>query len=392
MRALILKLAFALALLGTGYAAQDAPERPARQSARERWEAMTPAEQALMRKRFEALEEMQEGRRSELRERHDRWQKSERRSLDRLPKTARDKLEQLPPEKRRELLRELTTEELSTRGRDLLEHLPQEWRERLESARPEDRRRVLDEFRREHRDQGQRSVLDRAERELSLEPAERAAIEALPEAERELRLIKLHARVVRARIQREGLPRWIPEDDWQRVSSLEPHDFLEEVNALRRQAGVPNPGPPGVGPRDRREGQGPAGRGASFMQLRSLARPDPSWRVELSKLTPEQRRVAIETRVRERVTEFLKQHPDVLTAEQRTALEGAHGREFLEELRRAVSTGSSGRPGGPGAHRRPRGTRGEHPQGKRESGQRTPEERTPGQRPARRQPGAPPRH
>ena len=52
MRALVLKLAFALVLLGTGYAAQDAPERSARQSARERWEAMTPAEQNLMRKRF----------------------------------------------------------------------------------------------------------------------------------------------------------------------------------------------------------------------------------------------------------------------------------------------------------------------------------------------------
>lgn len=346
---------------------QAAPQDSAQRSARDRWEAMSPEQRAEIAKRFEAYKGMQEGRRRELEERHGRWVEAERRAREHLPRDAQLELDGLPLGKRREVLRELAEEELAQRGRELRKRLPAEVRERLENTPREEHPAILEEFRRRHRREGMRGLLDRAERELRLGPAERRAIEALPERDRDERLIDLHARVTREEFGRDGWPEWVPAEERARFEGLAPRQFLEELHDRRRDAGeVGRPRwrdgerdaqPGGLGPRGERA---PERRGLPP----GLGRPDPTWRIELAELTPEQRRVAIEDRIRGRVDEFLEQHPDALTPEQRAQLDGARGRDYFETLRelgpgardraREAGPGRDREPGQRGAHDRPR--------------------------------------
>ena len=308
--------------------------------ARERWERMSLQERAEMRRRFRALERMDAGERRELERRAQKVRELEQQARDRLPEDVRTQLEVLGPGKRREIVRELTQQEVDRRGRDLLGRLPPELRERLEGASPEERRRILREIRARRGGPGMGRALDHLGERLGLPAAEIERLKSLPPGERERALLDLHARA--------------------------------------KERGMRGPGAPGDGDR----------RGSLRQELERRMRADPEWRLELSKLSPEERRAEIQQRMKGRVLHFLEQGGRV-TDRELDDLRRLEGREFFEAARKhgrdRVDVGErpAGRPAGRPDSRpdsRPGGRPGSRPPGRPDGDARAPDARRPGGR------------
>jgi hypothetical protein len=118
----------------------------AQEGPRQRWEQLSPEEQALLRERFQQFEGLDPAQRDELLRRHARLRAEQERVLARLPEDARQRLATLDPERRRQVLLDLAHAELLRRGARLRARLPQEMVERLEQAPPQERRALMRDY------------------------------------------------------------------------------------------------------------------------------------------------------------------------------------------------------------------------------------------------------
>jgi hypothetical protein len=160
-------------------------------AARERWERLTPAEQARLRERFDRLRSMPERERATLEDRAKYLAEAMRHVAERLTPEQRERLARIDPDRRRALLRDLAMLEGGDRAARGRAELPQAWREKLERLPPEQRARMHFEVERRMRERGREQVGELLSKRFGLSPEELARIDALPEPERMLEIAKL---------------------------------------------------------------------------------------------------------------------------------------------------------------------------------------------------------
>jgi len=348
-----------------------APQSPAsHESARERWARMSPQEREQMQQRFEKFKRMDPAQQREIIERWQHVQRLERGTREVL----HGELSKLQPEQQRECVRGYVGRELYERGRAMRDLLPPDLLAKIESAPPEEAERLLREFK-EHMlaERADRALFDLG-RELALDPIEIERLRSLPEEQRRAEMFVLRRRQIEQRIARDGMPSWLTQQEWDELRALEAPKFCERWCARSRQFGFGSHdqrsdqhhgdwngehsvehngdrehgrdrdgehrfGGRGEGdPRGARDGdpQTPRLSPERVHEVLEQLRPDPKWFVELSKLAPEERRAAIETRLRERLLEVLGSAPDLATPQEIEALRALQGRDFFEAVQQRM--------------------------------------------------------
>ena len=355
---------------GTQQAATQ--QAPAHESPRERWARMSPQEREVMQQRFEQFKRMDEAQRREVIERWKHVQRLERGTREAL----HGELSKLGPEQQRECLRGYIGRELFERGRAMREMLPRDLLEKIEGATPEEAERLLHEFKERNRAERADQALFELGHELQLAPAEIERLRSLPEEERRTEMFVLRRRQIEQRVAQDGLPSWMTQQEWDELSALDAPKFCERWWARKCQLGfssreqrsdsrrgehggdhVGEHGGEhngdhdrdhgrerdgehhfgGRGDGDQRGGQGidprlPRPSPERVHEVLEQLRPDPKWFVELSKLAPEERRAAIESRLRERLLEVLAKSPDLATPQEVEALRALQGHDFFEAI------------------------------------------------------------
>lgn len=318
------------------------------ESARRRWERLSPQEQARLRERYEKLQRMGEADRRDLERRRRHLERVERQLIERLDERDRARLAALAPEERERILREMVDDELHIEARRLEEKLPTNWRERLQNATPEDRRRFFDDFKRQVHDEWSPRALERLGNEFGVPREEVEAWKLLPIEQQKRKLLELGKRHRRMSVEKHGLPDGIAPEQWERMEALPPERFFEEAMRLR-EAGGWEPGRPFFG------GPPPGGEddwSAEARRFRSAGRTLPEDHLEFSHLAPVERREAVELRRRDRLIGALEGSGLVEPA-QIEAMRALPHREFWSAARRLNQELSLGL--GEGASQRKRG-------------------------------------
>jgi Protein of unknown function (DUF3106) len=325
-------VAIAIAIAGDASAHPRAPalqDTPAAESPIERWKHIPPEERARITERFEAWQRMDESERDVLRRRHERLRDAERAVRGELPADARRCLDGLAPDERRALLREHLEGEFFERGRRMRGLLPADVRERIEAAPPEARARMLCELRQRFEGEGLARGLREVGRRLELAPEDVERLTALPPALQRAKLLQLRRLEITRRVAREGLPSWIPTEQWAGWQGLPDEQFLERLHAARA----------------RRWSEGGGG------ELWGLMRPDPRWFEELAALEPEARRAEFQRRIAERVLEGLAAHPELVSPAELAELRALPPAEVLDRARDKLRPPFGERRGGRRDHR-----------------------------------------
>jgi hypothetical protein len=345
-----------------------AQQAPGHESPRERWARMSPQEREVMQQRFEQFKQMDEAQRREVIERWKHVQRLERGTREAL----HGELSKLEPEQQRECLRGYVGRELFERGRAMREMLPRDVLEKIESATPEEAERLLREFKERNRVERADHALFELGRELQLDPAEIERLRSLPEEERRSEMFVMRRRQIEQRVAQDGLPSWLTQQEWDELSALDAPKFCERWWARKCQLGFSSREQRsdsrrgdhtgdhggehngdhdrdhsrerdgehhfgGRGEGDSRGGQGidpnlPRPSPERVHEVLEQLRPDPKWFVEFSKLAPEERRAAIESRLRERLLEVLGRSPDLATPQEVEALRALQGHDFFEAI------------------------------------------------------------
>jgi len=243
--------------------------------ARQRWTRMAPDERVEIATRYRDFRELDEEEQQALRRRARRLSALQEELLLELPETARQRLENLEPQKRRRVVRDMLEDELRSRGLRVQETLPIELARDLESAPPQERRRMLRDFDRS----GRRTRLANLARELGCED-ELGDLARLDDEGLDARLFELRRRLIERTVAEEGLPRWLSAEEWDALAESDDATFTRRWRAARNRR---------YGDTERPDGTRPN----PFERLLLSLRPDPSWHVEHSHLTAEERRDAV---------------------------------------------------------------------------------------------------
>jgi hypothetical protein len=313
-------------------AAQDAGAPPSTsiESARERWQKLSPERRRELAERFERWRSMSEEERDRMRDRYHWYDRMRRSECDRLPDSAKKSLEGLDPERRCEAIHGLLSERISERGHAILDMLPPEWREKLERASPEERQRIVEEFKERTRARALARIDDLA-REGEIAPEEAERLRGLaPNA-----LVGELVTVERRRIERRGPPSHVNAEQWDAWKALPDRQFFERWNEVRRRSCSSG----GKGRSRWHEEEAP--RTPREAQLRELQRslwPESAWWIEVSKLpmSREQRREQVGARRRVQVLEVLARSPELASSAQVEELRALEGEAFFEALEKVV--------------------------------------------------------
>lgn len=278
--------------------AQATPQESGRDldSARRRWERLSPEEQQRLRARYERLRRMGETERRELERRRRHLERVERRLVERLDDAGRRRLAEMSPEDRERLLNEMVEDELRGQARRLEEKLPTDWRARLQDADPTDRRRFFEQFKEQLRREWRPRAFDSLGADLGVPREEVEAWKRLPAEEQRAKLLELGKRQRERAVARHGLPSGVDVEEWRALENLPPELFFEEAMRLREAHGW-EPGRPFFGPP-------PPGADDGFRdearRFRRAARRRPEDRLDYAHVSPEERRELVERRRRER--------------------------------------------------------------------------------------------
>ncbi len=160
-------------------------------AARARWEMLTPKEQARLRERFDRLRSMPEPERAVLEDRARSFTEALSRVETKLTPEDRARIQRLDPERRRALLHDLALVEGGERFAKAHGSTPEAWRARFERLPAEERERILGEMRERVRRQGREKLGGILARKFGLSREEIGRIEALPEDELVIELMRL---------------------------------------------------------------------------------------------------------------------------------------------------------------------------------------------------------
>jgi len=327
------------------------------ESARRRWERLSPSEKERLRERYEKLRSMGETDRRELERRRRHLEHVERKLVERLNQRDRARLAALPPQERERILREMVEDELHVEARRLEEKLPVDWRERLNNASPQDRRRFFQDFKRQVNKEWSPRALEKLGREFGVPHEEVEAWKQLPPAKQKEKLLELGKRHRRQAVKEHGLPDGVAPEEWDRLETLPPDRFFEEAMRMREAQGW-EPGRPFFG--------GPPPQGdeewrVDARRFRSASRTRPEDRLEFSHLSPAERHEQVDARRRERLLGALESSGLVEAAEIES-MRGLPKREFWKRARElngdlclGLGERGSGRPGARGERGRRRG-------------------------------------
>lgn len=277
----------------------DSPRRL--EEARERWERLSPVEQARLRERFDRLRQMPANDRAALEDRAKYLAEAMRQVAERLTPEQTEVIARIDPQRRRALLRDLAMIEGGDRAARVRAALPDALREKLESVPPEQRARMLFEFEHRRRERSREQIGEILSKRFGLSPQEWARIDALPEPERML-----------------------------------------EIAKLKRDA---------RGPDAERRGPGDETI-AARMRLLSAARPRPSDHLRYAELSTSDRRELVAKIVRERILAILREQ-GMATPEEIAALDALSLDEFRRAIRERLDMGRGHRgPRPDGQHKR----------------------------------------
>jgi hypothetical protein len=326
-------------------ARQEPPRDLGRDSARERWERMSPQEREQMHARYEKFKHMDDGERRAIVERWQRLQQLESGTREVLPEAMRRELDRLAPQEQRKAWRGFIGQAWLERGHAMRQLVPQDWRARLERADPPELERMLGEFI-EHVRGRTDDALRHLARDLALDPNEVERLRNLAPEEQRAEMFALRRRQIEQRVAQQGLPAGISQQEFDAWKALDARQFSERWGMRMRELGYPQPGD-----RDRerrfggRDGERP--RPEPGEQLK----PPVDSYVGLDQLPWRERVAAFEARRRERALEVLAKSPDLATPDELEALRKLQGREFAEALHahmRSLGIGLPPRPrGGP---------------------------------------------
>lgn len=260
-RAFTIPVVALLALAGCNRGANDAPSAPtaaelasmdathatavealpaaqresALDNARKRWETLTTEERTSALTRYEQFARLGPVEREELVERARRMRETTQRVQSELPPPVRERLRQLEPDKRREAMREIVTDEARARGQEIRAKVPDAWLDRLEAARPEERPAILAQFRDRHLKRIADFAIERIGASLALDAAERERLRALPMQERVQAVLDLRKRALEKDASENGLPPGMTAEDWKELVRLEPEAFFARMQDYRRK-------------------------------------------------------------------------------------------------------------------------------------------------------------
>ena len=254
-RILLTTMALGL-LIGTSIARSSQSPPPAREPARaasepvrsakegkdavhERWEKLSPEEQARMKDRWTRYQALSEDERREMRERAQRLKETRERVEREMTPEVRAQLDRLSPEKRQQIVDELVETEAQKVGQRIREQLPASWVERLEKASPEDRARFFGKFMREQRGRVARFAIEQIGQHLQLAPEEIERLKNLPEAERGQAVLELRKRLSAKDADTLGLPAGLTQAQWDQWQELPPEEFFQRMQRHHREHVAP---------------------------------------------------------------------------------------------------------------------------------------------------------
>jgi hypothetical protein len=286
-----LSVVVALVALGANAHAFQDERSPTLDSARARWERLSPEEQAKLQKNYERYRALSEEERRNLAERARVLRDERERLHDELPPRARERLQQLDPDTRREVMRDLVEGEVRERGARIREKMPEAWIQRLEQARPEDRARFLAEFQRRARERVTLAAIDKIGRKLGLPREETERLKALPGDQRLAEVLELKKRLSERDAREFGLPEGMTQAQWDELQSLPPGQFFERMQRWRR---------------DREMHRNGGVEGQALSELGQAMRPRPDEVLDLAQLSPGERRLTMFQLRRERIIAVLR--------------------------------------------------------------------------------------
>jgi hypothetical protein len=266
--------------------------------ARARFLAMDAAQRAEIERRFAEFSALDAESRAAIEERYALLRSAEEQALAELPVPERRRLEELPEAQRGALRRELARDALAERGRRAWEHLSAAVRKSLSRAAGPELVRIVRELKDARRDERLTRALERLASELGLPEEERAFAE-LSAPEREAKLFELFRARLERRVARDGLPEWLPAEEWKSLRALAPVEFKKR---LERRRCAP-------------------------------LRPEPAWLLELGHLPAAERRAVIAQRLKARALEFVAERPDAPSPSELERLRGLEGDSFFRSVR-----------------------------------------------------------
>lgn len=223
----VVRLLLPLCLVAVAFARQA--ESPTLERARQRWERLSPDDQARYRDRYERYQALGEDERRGLAERARRVHEAKERLRATLSEEMRAKLDGLEPRQRETVINELVQNELRARGARIREKLPADVVERLERARPEERGRILFACQKETREKFAGEAIGRLGRKLGLPEAEIERLKSLPGPERVAAALELGKQSSMREVNESGLPPGVSAAQWNELSALPPNEFFERV-------------------------------------------------------------------------------------------------------------------------------------------------------------------
>lgn len=288
----------------------------------DRWQALNEQERDRYRARYAELQGLEESAREGLAERIRRLDELARLVFRSLDAGSQERLLSLDAPKRRELLREMAIDEARAMGQRVLESLPEGDRARLEAATEADRLRFFVDFRR-RQDQRLEASMTRMAREVGMSDEELARFDGLPVDQRRARFLELIKRRTLRAVEQRGLPPTISGERWGHASALEPREFYMMLLRLQDQEDMRLP-----------LGGVPRAEESPWTCVRRMVRGDvePERRLALAELTGPERRAALRSARRERVTEYLRAN-ELLAGEELGRLEAAPDAAFFSLLR-----------------------------------------------------------
>ncbi len=309
--------------------AQESAATPEQiESARARWNALTPQQKAQLKRRFEHLQKLDSHERTQLQKRGQRYRQMEKRALSRLSKQERERFNRLSEEQRQSVLADLVDDERKDKGRQIESKLPRSMREWMKNASPKERQAKLEAFKAETRGRISARAVEDFAKALGYGEPEIRRLERLPMGERMATVMRLRKKLTAKQLAEYGLPRGITQEHWDELEALPPEEYVREVWRLQNRGILAGAIEPGKLP-----GSEPLHLGRELnRKVRHAMRLEPSELLELSDLPRAERRRRIANRRRVQAMSALREN-EAFSAQRLDELDSLEDEALLEEIR-----------------------------------------------------------